>query len=110
MGGVGGGRHLGALLGLPWAGSARFAAVTARRGASCGRLGAQTEAPEDPVRVAGAPRGAPRGGDPRMTRLLVVHPCGLRTDGTITCRGWNEWGQATAPAGQLSAVAAAGRR
>ena len=45
-----------------------------------------------------------------MTRLLVVHPCGLRTDGTITCRGWNEWGQATAPAGQLSAVAAAGRR
>ena len=46
----------------------------------------------------------------RPRRLGWRHSCGLRTDGTITCWGWNEdSGQATAPAGQFSAVSA-GRR
>ena len=36
------------------------------------------------------------------------HSCGLRTDGTITCWGWNYSGQATAPAGQYTAVTAGG--
>ena len=34
------------------------------------------------------------------------HSCGLRTDGTITCWGWNDYGQADAPAGSFSAVSA----
>ena len=37
-----------------------------------------------------------------------VHSCGLRTDGTITCWGRNNFGEATAPAGQYSAVTAGG--
>ena len=35
----------------------------------------------------------------------VFHTCGLRTDATITCWGWNDYGQADAPAGRFSAVA-----
>ena len=36
--------------------------------------------------------------------------CGLRTDGTITCWGWNEDRQAEAPGGQFSAVTGGGGR
>ena len=35
-----------------------------------------------------------------------AHSCGLRTNGTITCWGYNHFGQATAPAGTYSAVTA----
>ena len=34
------------------------------------------------------------------------HSCGLRTNGTITCWGNNDDGQATAPDGQYSAITA----
>ena len=34
--------------------------------------------------------------------------CGLRTNGTITCWGFNNDGQAIAPGGQYSAVTAGG--
>ncbi len=37
-----------------------------------------------------------------------AHSCALRTDGTITCWGNNEWGQADAPGGSFSAVTAGG--
>ena len=34
------------------------------------------------------------------------HSCALRTDGTITCWGWNRDGQSDAPSGQYTAVSA----
>ncbi|WP_419838946.1 RCC1 domain-containing protein [Candidatus Poriferisodalis sp.] len=36
------------------------------------------------------------------------HSCGLRPDGTVTCWGWNEHGQADAPSGSFTAVSAGG--
>ena len=36
------------------------------------------------------------------------HTCGLRTDGTITCWGNNNYGQADAPGGQFNTVTAGG--
>ena len=36
------------------------------------------------------------------------HSCGLRTDGTITCWGYNLYGRADAPSGSFSAVSAGG--
>ena len=36
------------------------------------------------------------------------HSCGLRTNNTITCWGWNEHGQSDAPAGSFTAVTAGG--
>ena len=35
-----------------------------------------------------------------------LHSCGLRSDGTITCWGWNGYGRAEAPGGVYSAVTA----
>ena len=37
-----------------------------------------------------------------------LHSCGLRSDGTITCWGNNEWGQAEAPGGVFSAISTGG--
>ena len=36
------------------------------------------------------------------------HSCGLRTDDTIVCWGYNDWGQADAPGGRFKAVSAGG--
>ena len=38
-----------------------------------------------------------------------LYSCGLRTDGTITCWGHNQWGQTDAPSGTFSAVSASRR-
>ena len=60
------------------------------------------------------PQPAPQpGGEPTGQFSAVTasyqHSCGLRTDGTITCWGGeNFYGEATAPAGQFSAVTAGG--
>jgi hypothetical protein len=35
-----------------------------------------------------------------------VHTCAIRIDGTLACWGWNEFGQATPPAGTFTAVSA----
>lgn len=34
-----------------------------------------------------------------------LHACAIRTDGTVVCWGWNEFGQASAPAGDFIDVA-----
>jgi len=36
------------------------------------------------------------------------HNCGVQTDGTLACWGYNEFGQATPPAGTFTAVSAGG--
>ncbi|MYE76931.1 MAG: hypothetical protein F4232_11095, partial [Acidimicrobiaceae bacterium] len=35
------------------------------------------------------------------------HSCGLRTDATITCWGWNAYGQTDAPSGTFTAITTA---
>ena len=40
----------------------------------------------------------------------VAHTCGLRADGTAVCWGWNDHGQATAPAGETFTAISSGRR
>ena len=64
--------------------------------------------------------GAPASVDlPRLVETVAVaegewsavtvgwaHACGLRTDGTVDCWGYNDEGQAEAPGGEFSAIAA----
>ena len=54
---------------------------------------------------------APGGQFSTVTAASGAHSCGIRTDGTITCWGYNEWGQATGrlthrPGGQFNTVTA----
>ena len=37
-----------------------------------------------------------------------AHTCGVKTDGTLACWGWNKYGRATPPAGSFSQVSAGG--
>ena len=38
----------------------------------------------------------------------MYHSCGIRTDGTVVCRGTNNWGEADVPSGTFTTISAGG--
>ena len=52
---------------------------------------------------------APSGSFTAVSAGYVWHSCGIRTDGSISCWGYDRWGQLEAPRGSFTAVAAGSR-
>ena len=56
-----------------------------------------------------APTNVPPVGDYQQVSAGLAHTCGVKTDGSIRCWGWNKYGQATPPEGHFQQVSAGHR-